>query len=289
MARAPRFRPTVARVDLGALRHNYREARRRVQPGGCAVLAPVKADAYGHGLLPVARVLAEEGIDWFGVALVEEGLLLRQDSIDCPILVLGGLPDGSEVTAAEAGLTPVVYRSPSVRALNAIAAGRQMPIGVHLKVDTGMNRLGVPLAELSPFLDLLDSMDHVYIDGLMTHLAEAEVTDGGFTGRQLSAFADVVRRVRSRGHHPRWIHAANSGGIMTGRSMPDPEGANLARPGIALYGAAAVENKALRPVVTAEAPVLQIRVAEAGETVGYGARHTLRKTTRLATLAATSG
>ncbi len=288
MAREPRFRPTVARIDLGALRHNYREVRRRLEPTGCAVLAPVKADAYGHGLVPVARVLAAEGVDWFGVALLEEGLRLRKDAIDCPILVLGGLPDGSEVTAVEAGLTPVVYRSPSVRALNAIAASRQMPVGVHLKVDTGMNRLGVPLDELSDFLDLLDSMDHVYIDGLMTHMAVAESADSAFTSTQLRHFSQVIDVVRARGHHPRWIHAANSAGMMNARAMPSPHVANLARPGIALYGLPPDPSLAaawdLRPVMALESAITFLKTVPAGAEVSYGLTWKAQRTTRLATL-----
>ena len=288
MARVPRFRPTAARIDLAALRHNCREVRRWLEPSGSALLAPVKADAYGHGLVPVARALAQEGVDWFGVALLEEGLLLRQDSIDCPILVLGGLPDGSEVTATEAGLTPVVYRSPSVRALNAIAAGRQMPIGIHLKVDTGMNRLGVPQADLSSFLDLLDGMDHVYVDGVMTHLAESESADASFTQRQLRDFDGVVEEVRGRGHHPRWVHAANSGGLMTGRSVPDRAGANLARPGIALYGlppdAALMGAWDLRPVMSLESAITFLKAVPVGAQVSYGLTWTARRPTRLATL-----
>jgi alanine racemase len=288
MAREPRFRPTVARVDLGALRHNHREVRRRLASTGCAVLAPVKADAYGHGLVPVARTLADEGVDWFGVALLEEGLELRANGIDCPILVLGGLPDGSEVTAADAGLTPVVYRSPSVRALNAIAARRQMPIGVHLKVDTGMNRLGVPVAELSAFLDLLDGMEHVYIDGLMTHLAVAESEDPTFTVGQLRAFAGAIDAVRARGHHPRWIHAANSAGMMTNRSLPAPHAANLARPGIALFGvppdAALAGAWDLRPVMSFESAITYLKDIPAGARVSYGLTWGASRPTRLATL-----
>lgn len=288
MARTPRFRPTLARVDLAALRHNYREVRAHLDGTGSALLAAVKADAYGHGLLPVARTLAQEGVDWFGVALLEEGLRLRQAGIDCPILVLGGLPDGSEVAAAEAGVTPVVYRSPSVRALNAIAARRQMPIGVHLKVDTGMNRLGVPCADLPAFLDLLDDLDHIYVDGLMTHLANAEADDPAFTQGQLAAFAQVVEQVHARGHHPRWIHGANSAGLMTGRALPGPEGANLVRPGIALYGIAPDPSLDaawdLRPVLSFESAVLFLKDLPAGAKVSYGLTWEARRPTRLATL-----
>jgi alanine racemase len=288
MSRPVRFRPTLARIDLGALRHNYRELRRQLDGTGCSILAPIKADAYGHGLTQVARTLADEGVDWFGVALLEEGLSLRENAVDRPILVLGGLPDGSEVTAAEAGLTPVVYRSPSVRALNAIAANRQMPVGIHLKVDTGMNRLGVPQSDLGAFLDLLDGMDHVYVDGLMTHLAVAEAADPTFTQGQLKAFDAIVEEVQSRGHHPRWIHSSNSAGIMSGRASPNPAGANLVRPGIALYGLPPADSLAqtwdLRPVMSFESAITYLKTIPAGARVSYGLTWEAQRETRLATL-----
>ena len=285
MARSARFRPTVARVDLGALRHNARALRAQLGGGGTSLLAPVKADAYGHGLVPVARVLAEEGIDWFGVALLEEGLSLRENRIDRPILVLGGLTDGSELVAAEAGLTPVVYRSPSARALNAIAASRQMPIGVHLKVDTGMNRLGVPAADLGAFLDLLDDLDHIYVDGVLTHLADAEAEDSAATRAQLESFDAALAEVRRRGHHPRWVHAANSAAALRGL---DSSNANLVRPGLALYGVppgARPEGAGgLRPVLSFESAISFLKTIPAGAGVSYGLTWTAPRPSRIATL-----
>jgi len=284
----PRYRPTVARVDLAAIRRNLGTMRARLSGAGVSILAAVKADAYGHGLLPVARALSEEGVDWLGVALTEEGLELRRAAISTPILVLGGFADGSEPRALDAGLTPVLYRSASARALNAIAARRQIPVGVHLKIDTGMNRLGVPMAELPAFLDLLDDLEHVYIDGVMTHLAEAEAADTEFTEGQLAAFARAIGQVRSRGHRPRWLHGANSAGVMTHQGLAEPAGCNLVRPGLALYGIAPDDRLEgvwpLEPALSFESAISFLKRVPAGAKASYGLTWTARRPTKLATL-----
>ena len=286
-----RFRPTVARIDLTALRHNMKLLRARV-PRDAGVLVPVKADAYGHGLLPVSRVLEDEGVDWLGVAIVEEGISLRRAGLQSKILVLGGLTDGSEALAVDSGLTPVVYRSASVRALNAIAARQGTTVHVHLKVDTGMNRLGVPVGHLDSFLDLVEALDHVHIDGVMTHLAEAEDPDGAFTEAQLVSFADAVRHVRRRGHYPHWLHTANSAAVMSRRGtdhLPIEElGRALVRPGIALFGHApdpGLEGAwPLRPVMSLESGISFLKKVPAGSEVSYGRTWRAKRETKLATL-----
>jgi alanine racemase len=290
-ALAQRFRPTIARIDLSALRHNMKLLRSRI-PEDCGVLVPVKADAYGHGLLPVSRVLEEEGVDWLGVAITEEGLSLRNGGIQSKILVLGGLADGSEPLAVESGLTPVVYRSASVRALNAIAARLGRTVPVHLKVDTGMNRLGVPVGHLDGFLDLIDGLEHITIDGVMTHLAEAEDAEGAFTEAQLTSFEEAVRHVRRRGHSPHWLHAANSAAVMSRRGTDhldvDDFGRALVRPGIALFGHApdpGLEGSwPLQPVMSFETAISFLKAVPAGSEVSYGRTWRAQRETKLATL-----
>ena len=252
------------------------------------ILAAVKADAYGHGIRPVARTLVDEGVDWLGVAMVEEGLTLRRAGIDAPILLLGGPTDGSEKVAVDAGLTPVVFRSATVRALNAIAASRGRPVAVHLKIDTGMNRLGVPVQLLGDFLDLLAGLDHVYVDGVLTHLAEAEATEAEFTQAQLSDFEAAVQEVRLRGHRPTWVHAANSAAVMMNRHPGDGVGANLARPGISLYGHApdsALEGAwPLRPVLSFETAITFLKKVPAGAQLSYGRTWTATRPSKIAAL-----
>ncbi|MCO4772656.1 MAG: alanine racemase [Deltaproteobacteria bacterium] len=288
---AQRFRPTIARIDLSALRHNVRLLRGRL-PADCGLLVPVKADAYGHGLLPVSRVLEEEGAEWLGVALVEEGLALRKGGIQSNILVLGGLADGSEALAVESGLTPVVYRSPSVRALNAMAARLGRTVQVHLKVDTGMNRLGVPVGHLDAFLDLLDGLEHITIQGVMTHLAEAEDARGPFTEAQLVSFEAAVALVRRRGHSPHWLHAANSAAVMNRRGTDhldlDDFARALVRPGLAVFGHppdASLDGAwPLRPVMSFETAISYLKKVPAGSEVSYGRSWRAQRETKLATL-----
>jgi alanine racemase len=287
-ARIPRFRPTVARIDLDALRHNCQLVRRRLTGGGTAVMAAVKADAYGHGLIPVARVMASEGIDWLGVAIVEEGMRLRSAGIDLPILVLGGFADGSEPEAIAAGLTPVVFRSASARALNALAARTGERIGIHIKVDTGMNRLGVPRGLLGSFLELIEGLEHLYVDGLMTHLAEAERTDDEFTAWQFAGFEASIELIFERGHRPRWVHAANSAAMMTGRGSPTDLAATLVRPGLSLYGLApdpSLEGAwPLRPVMSFETAISYLKRVPVGARLSYGLTWTAERPSKIATL-----
>ncbi len=252
------------------------------------MLAAVKADAYGHGIKPVARALVQEGVTRLGVAIVEEGLALRRAGIDASILVLGGPADGSEKVALEAGLTPVVYRSATVRALNAVAASRGRAAPVHLKIDTGMNRLGVPVQLLGDFIDLVEDLDHLYIDGVLTHLAEAEAAEEEFTQAQLRDFAAAVGEIRRRGHRPTWVHASNSAALMMGRS-PDPGvRANLVRPGIALYGHApdaALEGAwPLRPVMSFETGISFLKKVPTGAQLSYGRTWTAPRPSKIAAL-----
>ncbi len=287
MAVIPRFRPTIARVDLQALRHNARLLRDRI-PAGTGMLAAVKADAYGHGIKQVARALVQEGVEWLGVAIVEEGIALRRAGIEASILVLGGPADGSEKIALDAAITPVVYRSATVRALNAVAASRGRPAPVHLKIDTGMNRLGVPLQLLTDFLDLVEGLDHLYIDGVLTHLAEAEAAEAEFTQAQLRDFAAAVGEVRRRGHAPRWIHAANSAAMMMGRTPGVDVGANLVRPGISLYGHApdaALEGAwPLRSVMSFETAISFLKKVPTGAQLSYGRTWTAPRPSKIAVL-----
>ena len=287
MAATPRFRPTTAHIDLGAIRHNTRLIQARLPPGA-EMLVAVKADAYGHGLRPVARVLAEEGVGWLGVAMVEEGITLRRAGAEVSILVLGGPSDGSEKVCLEANLTPVVYRSATVRALNALAASRGRPVAVHLKVDTGMNRLGVPVQLLGDFLDLLEGLEHLYVDGVLTHLAEAEAGEEEFTEAQLRDFADAAREIRRRGHRPTWVHSSNSAALMMGRSPSAETGANLVRPGISVYGHApdAVLEGAwpLRPAMSWVTAVSFLKKVPTGAQLSYGRTWTASRPSKVAAL-----
>jgi alanine racemase len=262
---------------LGTIAHNFRVVQQAAN--GRKVLAVVKADAYGHGVVPVAQRLQAEGVDGFGVALAEEGIELREAGIDRAILVLNGISGGAHRDIIAAGLTPVLYELSEARAFEAVSDGR--PIDVHLKVDTGMGRLGVPMAELDPFLRDLRSFPSIRVAGLMTHLSTADI-DPEFVAKQLGAFKHAEGLVRRFGHTPAVRHAANSAGLFR-----HPESHfDWVRPGISLYGYPGADSVdvPLRPAMRWRTEVLRVRTLEPGESAGYGRSFRATVRTRLATI-----
>ena len=185
-------------VDLAALEHNYRQLRRLCDPQ-VKMLAVVKADAYGHGLLPVARKLAAAGVDYLGVGSLEEGLMLRRAEITLPVLLLLGiLPEEAE-RAVAADLEVALFRLDVAQALSAAAANQGKKARVHLKVDTGMGRLGVLPQEVLPFLAGLKKMRHLKVMGLISHLAVADQEDKTYTHKQLQEFTALLAAARDAG------------------------------------------------------------------------------------------
>lgn len=271
------LRPTRAEVDLGAIAHNLRVLRQIA--GSARVLAVVKADAYGHGVVPVTARLQAEGVDGFGVALAEEGIELRDAGITAEILVLNGVYGGAHADVLHHGLTPVVYDLGEVEAFERAAGGR--PFAVHLKVDTGMARLGVPVDELPAFLDRLSRHRRVRIEGLMTHLASADADDE-FTREQLARFARAEALLVERGHRPRVVHAANSAGAFRHAAARF----DLIRPGLALFGYRPADDVRadLRPALRLRTEIIAIRELPSGAPVGYNARFRTTRRTRIATL-----
>ena len=264
------IRPTALRVDLRALERNLRFCRERLAgplgdraPG---ILAVVKANAYGHGAVPVARTLAARGVDWLGVALVEEGIALRQAGIETPILVLGGAYEGGWEAMRRFDLVPVVFRDAHLE-----AASRHGPMKVHVKVDTGMGRIGVLPADLGRFLDRARQQPGVVVDGMLTHFANADLGDERVTRAQIEAFEAAVEEARARGLAPRWIHLANSAAVL--RMASRLKGQTLVRPGLMLYGHAPAEGLdggRLEPVATWVTRIVHLKRVPRGFKVSYG-------------------
>ncbi len=257
------LRPTRAEIDLRAIAHNLGVLRGVA--AGARILSVIKADAYGHGIVPVARVLEAEGVDGFGVALTEEGLELREAGVAGEILVLNGVYGGAHGEVLEARLTPVVYDLSEVDAF-ARAAAEDRPVMLHLKVDTGMSRLGVPHDLVELFLDGLEAHPGVRIAGVMTHLAAAD-TDPEFTALQLRRFDQAVSRIRARGQTPTTIHAANTAGTF----LHPASRYDQVRPGISLFGYApgAEGARALRPAMRLRTEIIALRDLAPGASVGY--------------------
>ncbi len=283
------LRPTRAEVDLDAIVHNFNVAREVV--GRSRVLAVVKADGYGHGVVPVALRLQEEGAFGFGVALAEEALELREAGIESHIVVLNGVHGGAHDAVVRAGLTPVVYELPEVRAFANVARRLGAPVGVHLKVDTGMSRLGVPFDALSSFLDhfeALNAQSGLQITGCMTHLSSAD-SDPETTERQLALFDDAVTLLRARGHRPATLHAANTAAaFLHPRSRHD-----LVRLGSGLFGYGPLpgagarpgpHQERLRPALRLRTEVISLRNVPAGTRVGYDGTFTAPTERRIATI-----
>lgn len=271
------LRPTRAEILLDAIAHNLQVVRGAVQ--GRKILAVVKADGYGHGIVPVSQKLQAEGVDGLGVALAEEGLELREAGIDRAILVLNGIHGGAHRDVIAAGLTPVLYEMSEARAFHAVADGR--PIDVHLKIDTGMGRLGVPAELLAEFLSDLRACPSIRIAGLMTHLSTADA-DPAFVAAQLEAFAHADGLVRRYGHAPVVRHAANSAAVFR-----HPEAHfDWVRTGIALYGYAGADSidAPLRPAMRWRTEIIRLRMLKPGESVGYGRAFRASRETRLATI-----
>ena len=273
------LRPTSAHVDLSALAHNFRWVRSRVGPK-VQVLAAVKGDAYGHGAANSARALQAAGCEAFGVALVEEGAHLREAKVDGLILCMGGVGRHGAEAAVAFDLTPVLYDEGDAERLDRAAklAGRR--VAVHVKVDTGMGRLGVPLPHWERFLDRIAAFDNLDVAAMMTHFAESEAADRTFTLEQLRRFSQAVATAKRRGFSPRLLHAANSGALLT-----EPKTwLDLVRPGIVLYGEPPVATPEIRPVMRVSTAVLFVKDLPKGASVSYGRGFVTARPTRLATL-----
>ena len=280
-------RPTWAEIDLNSLATNFNRVRQRVSPVA-RVMAVIKANAYGHGAVACARRLANEGADWFGIALPEEGIELRFAGITQPVLCLGGFWPGQAAACVQNNLTPVVYRLDMIEALNQAAANAGVVADVHVKIDTGMGRLGVRFDQLSEFIDALAQFRNVRIDGIMSHLAAADDnTCQPLTSDQIQRFEDAVVVFRDHGYRPTHLHLANSAGIFGHR---DAWG-NMVRPGGVLYGLwrdtlplTTTSDPGLLPVMSLHTRISLLKWVPPGETIGYGCTFEASRRSLIATL-----
>lgn len=276
------MRPVWAEVDLDALRRNAARLAEHSEPA--ALCAVVKANGYGHGAVAVARAALAGGAAWLAVALVEEGVELRDAGIDAPVLLLSEPPadDMDEVVARS--LVPTLYSDEGVEAAAKAAAGHGVGLAVHLKVDTGMHRVGVDPGRAAQLAESVSGRAELRVDGLWTHLAVADEPDNPFTAEQLARFAGVVDDLRARGLCPALLHAANSAAAL----VHPPARLGLVRCGVALYGLAPSPALAgvlpLEPVLSLKARVSHVQQLGAGEGVSYGLRYRAERPVTLATV-----
>ena len=274
---------TIATIDLSALAHNLTEVRRSISPS-CQVLAVVKADAYGHGAVAICRALSVQGVMRFGVATLEEGIALREAGISSPVLVMGATLPSAWNDAAAYGLTPVVYDADQAARLAECFAHQPGPYPVHLKIETGMGRLGLLPEQVLPLLESKPFNGIFKVEGLMTHLAEADDEDPAFTSLQLERFRSVVSQIEAAGLHVPLVHAANSAAILRHPASHF----TAVRPGIMLYGYHTLTSQndgpSLKPVLSLTTKIAQLRMMGRGESVSYNRTHVASGPSRVAVL-----
>jgi alanine racemase len=291
IAKRAATRPTWAEVSLPALRDNYRTLARYV--GGVNICAVVKADAYGHGAIECAAALEQEGASWLGVTSLDEAIPLRDEGVRTRILLMTGFWRGEEEEIVRLRLTPTVWEVGPIELLERAAAR----IGVsehpvHLKIDTGMGRLGAALEELPRICRVLKASPHLQLEGLSTHIASSEVLDAPSVGKQLDCFQQARKVLREQGFDPPLVHAANTSAVISHHESWN----TMVRPGLALYGyhlpferaGRMVSGRGLRmllkPVLTWKTRVLSLRDVPAGQALGYGGTYVTKAPARIAIL-----
>ena len=287
-------RPTWAGINLNALAANFQIVKRHVG-ADLKVMAVVKANAYGHGAVACAKRLEAEGADWFGVALPEEGIELRNAGIAKPILCLAGFWEGQAEACLQHKLVPAVYRLDTIAAIDSAARERGEVADVHVKIDTGMGRLGVRFDAVNEFAEAVKRFKNVRCDGVMTHFAAAdEPSCGPLTKDQVSRFEHAVAVFREHGHKPSYRHLSNSAGIFaepaTSGNGDAEAGANMVRPGGVLYGLwrdildPEHRDQEFQPVMSLHSRITLLKWVPAGETVGYGCTFEASRKTLVATI-----
>jgi alanine racemase len=276
------LRPTTATVDLGALDANVRAVRARV--GTRKIMAVVKANAYGHGLVPVSQALIDSGVDALAVAFLEEGIMLRRAGVRAPVLVLGGIIGNQIAHFIEHDLEITAASAYKVRQIDEVASVTGRRARIHLKIDTGMERFGVHWDHADALLEAAASARSCELAGVFTHFASADAADASYTRLQLERFDQALSRWRARGFVIPTVHAANSGAVL----QHDAALFDLVRVGSLLYGfyssPEAARTVAVRPVLSLSTRVVYFKVVREGSPVSYDGRWRAPRDTRVVTL-----
>lgn len=279
-------RPTWVEIDLSAIANNTRQIKAMVGPG-VRILASLKADAYGHGALKVARTVLHNGASMLGVATVSEATPLREAGVNAPILVFGYVPPWQMRDAVRLGLTVTLYSIESSQALSRAAFALRQTVKVHVKVDSGMGRLGIRAEEVEEILALIQeilALPNLELEGIFTHFAMADTLNQAHVRMQLARFQDVLLTLERQRLRPPLVHAANSAAAI---SLPEAR-FDMVRPGIALYGLDPSDEvylpEGFRPALAFKTQVAQVKIIPAGECISYGCSHVTEQPTRVAVL-----
>lgn len=286
-----------AEIDLNAYAHNIKALRRITHPDA-RLMAVVKANGYGHGAAEVAREALQNGAEWLGVARINEAIQLRQEGLAAPILILGYTPPDLADKLIDFDLTATVYSRATAEILSSKAQSRGKTIGIHIKVDSGMGRLGLlPDALISRTaspdlkneavreIELISKLPGLEIEGIFTHFATADSADKSYANKQLDIFLDFINQLRRAGLEPPLKHAANSAALLELKESH----LDMVRPGIATYGLSPSDeitkmDVALKPVMALKSRIIQIKNVPAGFNVSYGITHQTQHPTTIATV-----
>lgn len=276
------FFPTVAEIDLNALLHNLKEIR-KLTGSDRAIMAVVKADAYGHGAVRISQTLEEAGVAALGVALVQEGIELRQGGIRLPILVMGSILKEQIPPLFEYQLTPVLFQDGLIPHLEKEAEEQGVTLPVHIKIDTGMGRLGIQPGQLSSFIKEILRNKRIKIEGVMTHLSSADHIGSPQLSQQLTLWKKTLDELQNFQLQPSQIHLANSAAIASLRELDS----NPVRPGLMLYGYSSIRNPSLslEPVLAFKTRIVHLKTVPAGTPVSYGGTFVTSRQSVIATLA----
>jgi alanine racemase len=276
-------RPTWVEVDLGRLESNFL-ALRRLLPPTVKIMAVIKADAYGHGAVPVALRLQQVGVDALAVAILEEALVLRKAGVNCSLLLLNGFWPGQEAEIFQYKLTPVVFREDMLLSLEKAAAKAEQPATYHLEVNTGISRLGVEWQDAATLVTRRTHSKWTRCEGVFTHFSAAESLQDGSTETQLDRFRRFLATAEEGGWQSQSRHAANSAAILNfSQSWMDG-----VRPGLVIFGVNPLSQPQsllrLEPVLSFKTAVMQVRTVQRGDSIGYGNSFTAGRESRIATL-----
>ncbi|NLC07031.1 MAG: alanine racemase [Syntrophomonadaceae bacterium] len=273
-------------IDLGAIAHNVQELRRLVQPKA-SFMAVVKANAYGHGAVEISQTALANGANWLGVALLDEALVLRKSGITAPILILGYVPEEQAEAIVESNIRQTVFSFPLAQALSQAAQRLGKPARIHLKIDTGMGRIGFRIGEESirEILRIRD-LPGLEIEGIFSHFSTADASDKEYAHEQLTRFNRVVKQLEAEGLIIPIHHIANSAAVI---DMPESH-LDLVRPGISIYGLypsdeVKKDRVALRPALSLKARITQVKEVSGGTAISYGRTYITSGPTRIASLA----
>src|SRR6185369_4976998 len=283
MASQPKGRPTYCTIDLAALRWNFQQVRKLVGPR-VKILSIIKANAYGHGAVEAAQALAQAGSNGFGVATVEEAIELRAAGVRGGLVVLTAVTPGQLDEFQKHNLTPAISDLKTLAAFDNLVFGKHGPaLGFHLKIDSGMGRLGLRYSDVDAWLPAIVSLRGLRLEGIFSQLAHAD-GDAEFTQAQVKNFETVVERLRAAGVAAPLLHLANSAGII---AAPGAH-ATMVRPGIMLYGCYPTPEMAqtvtLKPVLAWKTRIADVKELPAGASVGYGRTFTAKRNSRIAAL-----